>query len=173
MAEERVDLLKNVYIKNQYTKTINTNFSELGVTTIAEDLQQQPNVEEFFGLYNTLFYDIPPNGATNSHEFLVQQSGEYIGFDQNQAEIEALQAEITQLRKDLLAAQIDIVELETGQNLNIDVDNIGDSTEEINQTLQQVQNEAKSGNRALEQASQATSPSSPSTTNTSAVNYFE
>lgn len=173
MAEERVDLLKNVYNKNQYTKTINTNFSELGVTTIAEDLQQQPNVEEFFGLYNTLFYDIPPNGATNSHEFLVQQSGEYIGFDQNQAEIEALQAEITQLRKDLLAAQINIVELETGQNLNIDVDNIGDSTEEINQTLQQVQNEAESGNRALEQASQATSPSSPSTTNTSAVNYFE
>jgi len=172
MAEERVDLLKNVYDKNQYTKTINTNFSELGVTTIAEDLQQQPNVEEFFGLYNTLFYDIPPNGATNSHEFLVQQSGEYIGFDQNQAEIEALQAEITQLRKDLLAAQINIVELETGQNLNIDADNIGDSTEEINQTLQQVQNEAESGNRALEQASQATSPSSPSTANTSAVNYF-
>ena len=154
MAEERVDLLKNVYDKNQYTKTINTNFSELGVTTVAEDLQQQPNVEGFFGLYNSLFYDIPPNGATNSHEFLVQQSGEYIGFDQNQAEIEALQAEITQLRKDLLAAQINITELETGQKINIDVDDIGNTTEEINNTLQQVQNEAKSGARAIDQTTQ-------------------
>lgn len=143
MAEKKVDLLKNVYNKNQYIKTINTSFNELGVTTVAEDLQQQPNVEEFFGLYNTLFYDIPPNGATNSHEFLVQQSGEYIGFDQNQEEIEALQAEITQLRKDLLAAQINIVELETGQNLNVDIDNIGDDTDEVNQVLQQFQNESR------------------------------
>ena len=172
MTEKRIDLLKNVYNKNQYTKTINTNFSELGVTTIAEDLQQQPNVEEFFGLYNTLFYDIPPNGDTNSHQFLVQQSGEYIGFNQNQVEIEALQAEITQLRKDLLAAQINIVELETGQNLNIDVDNIGGSTEEINQTLQQVQGEAEAGTRAIEQANEATNASSNLSSNSNAVNYF-
>lgn len=172
MAEERVDLLKNVYDKNQYTRTINTSFSELGVTTVAEDLQQQPNIQEFFGLYNTLFYDIPPNGATNSHEFLVQQSGGYIGFDRNQEEIEALQAEITQLRKSLLAAQINIVELETGQSLNIDVDNVGDSTEEINQVLQQVQGEAEAGTRAIEQASQTTQENTPPSPNTSAINYF-
>lgn len=172
MAEERVDLLKNVYDKNQYTKTINTNFSELGVTTVAEDLQQQPNVEGFFGLYNSLFYDIPPNGATNSHEFLVQQSGEYIGFDQNQAEIEALQAEITQLRKDLLAAQINITELETGQKINIDVDNVGNTTEEINETLRQVQNEAKSGAKAIDQTTQIADKSTNLSSDTSAVNYF-
>lgn len=172
MAEERVDLLKNVYDKNQYTKTINTNFSELGVTTVAEDLQQQPNVEGFFGLYNSLFYDIPPNGATNSHEFLVQQSGEYIGFDQNQAEIEALQAEITQLRKDLLAAQINITELETGQKINIDVDNVGNTTEEINETLRQVQNEAKSGAGAIDQTTQIADESTNLSSDTSAVNYF-
>jgi len=172
MAEERIDLLKNVYDKNQYTKTINTNFSELGVTTVAEDLQQQPNVEEFFGLYNSLFYDIPPNGTTNSHEFLVQQSGEYIGFDQNQAEIEALQAEITQLRKDLLAAQINIVELETGQSLNIDVDNVGNSTEEINQVLREVQGEAETGTRAIEQATQTSEEATEESNGTSAINYF-
>lgn len=142
MAEKKIDLLKNVYNKNQYLKTISTSFNELGITTIPEDLQQQPNVEEFFRLYNVLFYDIPPRGATNSHEFLTQQSGEYIGFNQTSEEIEALQAEITQLRKNLLSAQINIVELETGQNLNIDVDSIEDDNEEINQVLQQIQSES-------------------------------
>lgn len=135
MAEKKVDLLKNVYDKIQYTKTIDTKFSELGTTSIAEDLETQPNVEEFFALYNELFYDIPPNGATNSHEFLVQQSGNYIGFERNLEEIEALQLEITQLRKDLLAAQIANVEQATGQKLDIDVENLGNNTEEINNTI--------------------------------------
>lgn len=135
MAEKKVDLLKNVYDKIQYTKTIDTKFSELGTTSIAEDLETQPNVEEFFALYNELFYDIPPNGATNSHEFLVQQSGNYIGFERNLEEIEALQLEITQLRKDLLAAQIANVEQATGQKLDIDIENLGNNTEEINNTI--------------------------------------
>ena len=135
MAEKKVDPLKNVYDKIQYTKTIDTKFSELGTTSIAEDLETQPNVEEFFALYNELFYDIPPNGATNSHEFLVQQSGNYIGFERNLEEIEALQLEITQLRKDLLAAQIANVEQATGQKLNIDIENLGNNTEEINNTI--------------------------------------
>jgi hypothetical protein len=138
MAEKKVDLLKNVYNKVQYAKTIDTSFSELGVTSIAEDLETQPNVEEFFALYNELFYDIPPNGATNSHEFLVQQSGEYIGFERNLEEIEALQLEITQLRKDLLAAQIANVEQATGQKLDIDLENLGTNTEDINNTISDI-----------------------------------
>ena len=56
---ERLDLEKNVYNKAQYIKTINTSFNELGVTTITEELEVQPTVEEFFVLYNSLFYDIP------------------------------------------------------------------------------------------------------------------
>lgn len=138
MTEKKVDLLKNVYNKVQYAKTIDTSFSELGVTSIAEDLETQPNVEEFFALYNELFYDIPPNGATNSHEFLVQQSGEYIGFERNLEEIEALQLEITQLRKDLLAAQIANVEQATGQKLDIDLENLGTNTEDINNTISDI-----------------------------------
>ena len=54
MAEERLDLRKEIFNKTQYIKTINTSFDELGNTTITEDLQVQPTVEEFFGLYNSL-----------------------------------------------------------------------------------------------------------------------
>jgi hypothetical protein len=50
MAEERLDLRREVFNKAQYIKTIDTSFDELGATTITEDLQLQPTVEEFFGL---------------------------------------------------------------------------------------------------------------------------
>jgi hypothetical protein len=106
MAESKIDLIKDVFSKPQYTKTIDTNFKELGVTSIKQDLQNQTTVSDFFNLYNELFYEIPPEGDINSHRYLVEQSGEYINFDQVNVEIEALQAEITQLRQDLLQAQI-------------------------------------------------------------------
>ena len=112
--EQKVDTRKNVFNKDQYSKTIDTSFREFGVTTISDDIQSQPNIEQFFELYNQLFYDIPPNGETNSHEFLVQQSGEYINFEANLEEIQALQEEIANLREELLSAQIQIAEAASG-----------------------------------------------------------
>jgi len=107
MAEESIDLRKEVFNKAQYIKTINTSFDQFGATTINEDLEAQVTVEEFFGLYNSLFYDIPALGETNSHDYLVKTSGGYINFDEINEEVKALQAEIAQLRQDLLNAQME------------------------------------------------------------------
>ena len=107
MAEERLDLRKEVFNKAQYIKTIDTSFDQLGFTSLTEDLEAQVTVEEFFGLYNSLFYDIPALGETNSHEYLVRTSGEYVNFDEINEEVRALQAEIAQLRQDLLNAQME------------------------------------------------------------------
>ena len=114
---ESVNLQKQVYDKRQYTQVIDTSFKELGVQSIQEQINLQPNTEEFFAMYNELFYNIPELGETNSHEFLIKTSSEYINFEANQEEIVALQAEITQLRIDLLDAQRQIVELQTGTTL--------------------------------------------------------
>ena len=112
--EQKVDTQKNVFDKTQYVKTIDTSFKELGVTTISDDIQSQPTTEQFFELYNQLFYDISPTGETNSHEFLVQQSGEYINFEANSEEIRALQDEIANLREELLNTQIQIAQAASG-----------------------------------------------------------
>jgi hypothetical protein len=114
---ENVSLNKNVYDKNQYTKVIDTSFKQLGVQTIQEQITAQPNTNEFFAMYNDLFYDIPELGETNSHEYLIKTSSEYIGFQANQEEIDALQAEIAQLRTDLLDSQRQIITLQTGTTL--------------------------------------------------------
>ena len=102
---ENIDLNKEVFNKRDYAKTIDTSFTQLGVKTVQEQIDEQPSVQEFFNLYNDLFYQINEVGATNSHEYLVKTSGDYIGFDENNEIIEALQREIANLRTELLEAQ--------------------------------------------------------------------
>jgi len=68
-------------------------------------------------MYNELFYQIPELGTTNSHEYLIKKSSEYIAFDANQDEIIALQNEIAQLRTDLLNTQKQVIELQTGTTI--------------------------------------------------------
>jgi len=128
MQTENVDLRKEVFNKAQYKQVIDTNFSQLGVASISASAEDTISVEEFFSNYNDIFYDIPPNGETNSHEFLVEQSGQYINFEDISTEIIALQEEIAGLRKELLAEQIKVLELESGVSfdtgsLDLGVDN--------------------------------------------------
>jgi hypothetical protein len=114
---ENINLNKQVYDKDQYTKVIDTSFKQLGIQNIQQQIADQPTVDEFFNMYNELFYDIPETGEVNSHEFLIKKSSEYIGFEANQEEIIALQAEIAQLRIDLLDSQKQVIELQTGTTL--------------------------------------------------------
>jgi hypothetical protein len=123
-TQQRIDLIKKVYSKTEYPRIIDTQFNQLGVVSVNEQLATTITVTQFFEYYNELFYEIPAFGNTNSHEYLVVTSGEYINFDGNNAEIEALQNEIAQLRKDLLQAQIDKAEALTGKPLGINVDNV-------------------------------------------------
>ena len=102
---ENIDLNKEVFNKRDYGKTINTSFTQLGVKSVQEQIDEQPSVQEFFNLYNDLFYQINEVGSTNSHEYLVKTSGDYIAFDENNEIIEALQREIANLRVELLNIQ--------------------------------------------------------------------
>jgi hypothetical protein len=116
---ENIKFNKQAYDKGQYTKVINTSFTQLGVQPIQETINNQPTTDQFFSMYNDLFYDIPELGEINSHEYLITKSSEYINFDANQEEIEALQEEIAQLREELLDAQKQNIELQTGTTISI------------------------------------------------------
>jgi hypothetical protein len=114
---ESINFNKQVYNKGQYSKVIDTSFKQLGVVSIQDQIVVQPNTNEFFAMYNDLFYDIPELGTSNSHEYLIKKSSEYIGFNANQEEITALQNEIAQLRIELLNTQKQVIELQTGTTL--------------------------------------------------------
>jgi hypothetical protein len=109
MSEE-IKLNKTVYNKDLYLKTIDTEFKQLGIKTIQEQIDSEITVDQFFEFYNELFYDIPETGNINSHEFIITQSSNYINFEGNTEEIEALQNEISQLRQELLSTQQQLID---------------------------------------------------------------
>ncbi len=121
---EKIDLIKKVYSKTEYTKIIDTRFQQLGNISVNQQIDETVTINKFFELYNELFYDIPSYGSSNSHEYLVKTSGDYINFDQDNEIIVALRAEITQLRRDLLQSQVSTAEALTGEKINFDADNI-------------------------------------------------
>ena len=126
---EKIELNKTVFDKNQYSQLVNTEFSSIGAPqTPQESLEDQPTVDDFFEMYNDLFYDIPEFGDINSHQYLIQKSSEYINFDPNNDEIEALQREIGELRTELLQEQQKNIELTTGTTMSISTAGEGENT---------------------------------------------
>ena len=126
--QEKIDLKKTVYQKVDYPLIINTTFSELGSVSINEQIDSSITVNEFFDLYNSLFYEIPSFGDVNSHQYLIQTSADYIDFDANQEEILALRAEITDLRRQLLEAQVATAEAISGEKIDLDTSEISNDS---------------------------------------------
>tara|TARA_R100000900_G_C3245807_1_gene146299 strand:+ start:67 stop:414 length:348 start_codon:yes stop_codon:yes gene_type:complete len=107
---QNVNFNKTVFTKGEYNNTINSSFTQLGVSTNEQQpIEDEPTVQQFFTLYNTLFYQIPEIGEINSHEYIIKTSSEYINFNENDELVQALQNEIAQLREDLLEAQQQVV----------------------------------------------------------------
>jgi hypothetical protein len=108
---EQIALNKIVYNKNQYTKVIDTSFTQL-VNVTSSLTQSAPliSVDQFFQYYQDLFYQIPKLGDINSHQYLVTTSGAYIGStNPTDDTIQALIEEITQLRQENLDLQQQII----------------------------------------------------------------
>jgi len=111
---EVVQISKKEYNKIPYPNVINTNFSQLVDPTT---LNQPPSVtvEQFFDNYNTLFFEIPLQGDINSHTYLVQRSGDYLGETFQTNELQVLLDEINDLRQQLLDANTTILNLTSNQ----------------------------------------------------------
>jgi hypothetical protein len=107
---DKIDLNKTVFEKREYNKVIDTSFNQLTLKSIPPPIPSaDASIEQFFKMYNELFYDIPEFGETNSHEYLIKQSSAYIGFQQENEDIQALLDEIASLRQenlDLLKQQL-------------------------------------------------------------------
>ena len=107
---EKINISKTKVKVDELDRVIDRSFKSFG-QPVAVD--QDPTVEQFFLDYETLYNEIPIEGETNSHEYLVQKSGELINFEKDTADIQPLIDEITQLREELLNANEQILDLQT------------------------------------------------------------
>ena len=63
-----LELKKKLYDKSAYLNTIDTQFNELLPTPPPTPVEEVTTVDEFFQIYENLFYEIPKEGEVNSHE---------------------------------------------------------------------------------------------------------
>ena len=109
----RIDLNRTLFDKTKYSKTIDNSFKEL-LPPPQEVPVETLTIEEFFEAYDNLFFEIPKTGL-NSHNTLIQKSSEYVGNEQTNEELDALYAEIAQLRTQLLDTQKELSDIQQAQ----------------------------------------------------------
>jgi len=134
MAKETINLTKTVYDKNQYSRVINTQFTQLAFVPSAAAIatttpSTNTQINQFFSQYQKLFFDIPKLGQINSHEYLIQTSKEYIGGDTDNPLIASLTNEIDQLREQNSLLQEQLLEISNTQlsSLNLSLPDGGNS----------------------------------------------
>jgi hypothetical protein len=115
---ERINLQRQVFSKRQVDNVVDTSFTQLTTSTPTVTSSVSLSVSEFFDQYRVLFFEIPKFGDTDSHEYLVKTSGEYIGGQETNETIQALIDEITQLRQENLELQQQIIRSSTSQVAN-------------------------------------------------------
>ena len=100
---ERIPIEKQVFDKLTYGKVIDTQFSQL----LNNQVEENPTftIDDFFELYDQLFYQIPKEGDTNSHRYILQREADYLDININPEDIQALLNEITNLRQQVLDNQ--------------------------------------------------------------------
>jgi hypothetical protein len=105
----QIPVQKTVFNKDSFGRVINTQFNQLLNQTVEET--DTFTVDDFFQLYEDLFYQIPKEGDTNSHRYILQREADYLGVSISQDDIQALLNEITSLRQQVLESQTTINEL--------------------------------------------------------------
>ena len=105
-----IQIQKTVFSNTEFGRVVDTTFSTFKQPDIVSSLDL---TEEFFKLYEDLYYVIDVTGETDSHEYLVRKSSELLNFDTVTEDIQPLLDEIAELRQENLALNQQILDLET------------------------------------------------------------
>ena len=100
----QIFIQKQVFDKDTFEKVVDTQFSQL-INPLVSDVAEPLTVDEFFKLYEEIFYQIPKEGDINSHRYILEKEAEYLGVNLNNDDIQALLDEITTLRQTVLDTQ--------------------------------------------------------------------
>ena len=100
----QISVQKTVFNKDTYGRVIDTQFRQLINQDIVDETPSF-TIDDFFQLYEDLFYQIPKEGDSNSHQYILQKEADYLGISISQDDVQALLDEITLLRQQVLETQ--------------------------------------------------------------------
>ncbi|MFZ9219901.1 MAG: hypothetical protein ACO22Y_00195 [Sediminibacterium sp.] len=109
MDENIVTLKKTVYNREHLQRIVDRGFNTF-TQPVQEDLT--PTIEDFFALYEELFYEIPINGPEGTHEYLVTKSQELYKLEESNDDIAPLLDEISNLRAQIINNETEIIALQ-------------------------------------------------------------
>jgi len=121
---DNINLNRTVFNKDSFDQTVNKNFTQL--TSSLDPTFFDVNlatVDDFFILYDKFFYDIPKFGELNSHEYIINQSSEYINYTKNSEDIQILLDEIASLRQEILDFQLSTILDNSPENIRTNTSN--------------------------------------------------
>tara|TARA_B110000503_G_scaffold140625_1_gene232000 strand:- start:2593 stop:2943 length:351 start_codon:yes stop_codon:yes gene_type:complete len=108
-----IRISKTVLNKSDFSKVVDNTFKTF---VTLDPTVNTDTVEEFFRLYGKLFYEIPIEGDTKSHTYLIQESSKLVSVDKDLTDIQPLLDEISELRERLLQVNQQMIELQV-QNI--------------------------------------------------------
>ena len=100
----QISVQKTVFNKDTYGRVIDTQFRQL-INQDVVDETPSFTIDDFFQLYEDLFYQIPKEADSNSHQYILQKEADYLGISISQDDVQALLDEITLLRQQVLETQ--------------------------------------------------------------------
>ena len=100
----QISVQKTVFNKDTYGRVIDTQFRQL-INQDVVDETPSFTIDDFFQLYEDLFYQIPKEGDSNSHQYILQKEADYLGISISQDDVQALLDEITLLRQQVFETQ--------------------------------------------------------------------
>jgi hypothetical protein len=105
----QIQVEKKVFGRD-FTKVIDTEFHQfLQNQNVGTD---EMTLDQFFELYEQFFYQIPKEGDSHSHRYILNRTAEHLGVSlADDIDVQALLNEITELRQELLEANQTLNEL--------------------------------------------------------------
>lgn len=110
MRKFPINIITEQFAKNKFDKVVNTNFTQLVPST--PEVVGEPTIEDFFNLYEKLFYEIPITGE-NSHTTLIERSSEYTDYNNQSESIRLLLEEINDLQDQINNLTLENIKLLT------------------------------------------------------------
>ena len=97
----KIDAKSQILSKRDYTNIVDRTFKEL-ILDIPITESSITTIDDFFNIFEEIFYSIDKEGETKSHRYLYKRISEYLGEINSQYNVQELLDEINTLNQQLL-----------------------------------------------------------------------